>query len=86
MERQNPPAARRVVQAIRDTCRRAGEDPQLGRNRPELGPEVRSKVVLEYPYMIYFRIAPATVQARVEILRILHQRRDVKAAFREDRA
>jgi plasmid stabilization system protein ParE len=72
------------VQAIRHTCRRAGEDPQLGRNRPDLGPGVRSKLVLEYPYLIYFRLTPPGGRARVEILRVLHQARDVEGAFSRD--
>jgi len=83
VERGNPSVARRVVQAIRGTCRRAGEDPQLGRARPELGTGIRSKVVLEYPYLVYFRNAPATGPAPVQIVRILHQSRDVEAAFAE---
>ena len=72
------------MQAIRETCRRAGEDPQLGRSRPELGLSVRSKVVLEYPYLIYFRPAPPRVRVRVQIIRILHQARDVESVFSEE--
>jgi plasmid stabilization system protein ParE len=81
VERKNPAAARRVVQAIRATCQRAGEDPLLGRARSELGEHLRSKIVLEYPYLVYFRASP---RGRVEIVRILHQARDVETAFRED--
>lgn len=72
------------MQAIRDTCRRAGDDPELGRHRPDLGAEVRSKVVLEYPYAIYYRHAPSRLRARVQVIRVLHQARDVGGAFSED--
>lgn len=72
-----------MVEAIRRTCQRAGEDPQLGRDRPELAPGVRSKIVPEYPYLIYFREAPSPAGATVQIARILHQARDVERAFSE---
>lgn len=81
--RQNPGAARRVVEAIRRTCGRAGEAPHLGRDRAELGPGIRSRVVVDYPYLIYFRAAPPAVDAAVQVARILHQARDVESAFTE---
>lgn len=62
----------------------AGEDPQLSRVRQELGPRVQSKIVRDYPYSVYFRRAPSHVRARVQVVRILHQARDVEAAFAEE--
>lgn len=82
--KKNPQAARWVVNATRETCARAGEDPQLARDREELGPQVQSKMVLEYPYMVYFRRAPAPVGTRIQAIRILHQARDVETALAED--
>jgi len=64
VQKQNPPAARRVIQAVNATCQRAGVDPQLGRQRPELGAEIRTKIVLEYPYTVYFRISPGNFTVR----------------------
>jgi plasmid stabilization system protein ParE len=58
----------------------------LGRHRPELGPDVRSKVVLDYPYLVYFRPAPRAARVRVQVVRVLHQARDLDRAFSEDPA
>lgn len=73
-----------MISAIRDTCRRAGEDPQLSCSRDELGSDFRSKVVLEYPYLVFFRPSPPDSGFRVQVIRILHQAQDVEAAFSED--
>ena len=70
--------------AIRQTCRRASEDPQLGRGRDELGPNVRSKVVLDYPYLVYFRPAPPHAGTRIQVIRVLHQARDVEHVFAQE--
>lgn len=81
MERKNPSAARKVVRAIRETCRRAGEEPGLASCRDDLGPGVRSRMVLEYPYRVYFLLTPQRQPASIRVIRILHQRRDVESAF-----
>jgi plasmid stabilization system protein ParE len=57
-----------------------GKDPRLGRDRPELGVGVRSKIVLEYPYLIFFRPTP---RGDADVIRVLHQARELEAAFRE---
>ena len=82
VEKENPRAARRIVEAIEETCRRAGEDPQLGEARPDLGTGIRSKRVLQYRFRVYFRPASPRSHARVQIIRILHQAQDVDRAFR----
>lgn len=65
------------------TCRRAGEDPGLGRDRADLGPGVHNKVVLESSYLIYFRAARPGPRAGVQIARILQQAREVERASME---
>lgn len=84
VDKANPSAAENVVRAIRDTCKRAGEDPETGRARPDIRPGVRVKLVRGYPFAVYFRIAQPGAAFRVQILRILHQRRSVDPRALED--
>lgn len=63
-----------MVEAIYDACERATSNPATGRTHPELGPGVRSKLVRGYPYSVYYR----GVEGRTQILRVLHQRRNVE--------
>jgi len=61
------------VSKIRDTCSMIAETPgAIGRRRPELRSDLRSFPVP--PHVIYFRLE----ESIVEILRILHGRRDVR--------
>ncbi len=48
------------------------KSPHLGRERPELAPEVRS--VLEGKHIIFYRVG----DAGIEIVRVLHQSMDIK--------
>lgn len=54
------------------------EFPESGRPREDLGPGLRSFVVT--PYVAFFRQAGTTI----EILRVLHGRRDIERIMRED--
>ncbi len=81
IEKENPSAALKVLEEIRAACRRAGEDPGQCERRPDLGPDVRSRIVHRYPFRIYFRPAVPTAGFRVEVIRILRQQQDVGAAF-----
>lgn len=51
--------------------------PEIGRARPEFGRDLRS--VLVSPYIVFYRIE----QDEIQILRILHGRRDLKTFFDE---
>jgi toxin ParE1/3/4 len=61
---------------------RAGErlerHPFAGRPRDDLIPGMRS--TLASPYTVFYRIA----QSNLEIVRVLHQRRDIDAVFGDD--
>ena len=81
LEKKNPLAAARVVEAIRTTCAQAANEPGAGRDRSELGAGVRSKLVRRYPYVVYFRIAAPGVGFQIQVTRILHQRREVETVF-----
>ena len=79
-EKRNPSAAERAVRAILDACSRAGADPGIGRKRSDIEAGLYSKPVRRYPYTIFYRLAPPGAGFRIEVARILHQRRDVEAA------
>jgi plasmid stabilization system protein ParE len=79
IKKRNPAAADRVVLAIRDTCSRAGADPGIGRPRSDIEPGLYLKLSRRYPYMILYRLAQPETGFRVDIARILHQRRDLGA-------
>jgi toxin ParE1/3/4 len=53
------------------------ERPHVGRPRDDIYAGVRS--ILVHPYAIYYRVH----DDKIEIVRILHQRRDVRKALRE---
>jgi toxin ParE1/3/4 len=53
-------------------ARTIGVFPGSGRLRPELGPALRSCIVL--PYVVIYRIK----RGRAEVVRILHGHRDIK--------
>ncbi len=52
--------------------------PESGRSREVLSPGLRSFVVA--PYVVFFRSTADTI----EILRVLHGRRDIERIMRED--
>ena len=52
---------------------RLAEWPEMGRARPELAPGLRSFVVARY--LVYYRVT----RDAVEVVRVLHGRRDVDA-------
>jgi len=60
--RDNPAAAQRMVQRLRDTCRRIGEFPRIGRERRELVPGL-----FGFPagaYLVFYRIGDPVVIVR----------------------
>jgi toxin ParE1/3/4 len=70
----SPATADRLIDAIVDRFDLLGEQPALGRLRPEFGAGVRSFVVESY--VIYYRAAE-----EVLIARVLHAHRDQAAAW-----
>jgi len=71
----NEPAADKMVRKIFETIDLLTKTPLMGRMREELRPEVRSFGVS--PYVIFYR-----PQANIiEIIRVLHNARDMDAIF-----
>ena len=73
--RDNPEHATRFLRSIDEKCRTLADFPMMGRSRPELGPELRSFPVGHYA--IFYR----PLENGVEIVRILHQARDIEVLF-----
>jgi toxin ParE1/3/4 len=57
-------------------CDRLISHPFLGRPRDELIPGLRS--ILAHPHIVFYRVAGSNI----EVVRVLHQRRDIEAIFR----
>jgi toxin ParE1/3/4 len=64
-----------VVRQIRETGERLSRSAVMWRERNDVAPGLRS--VLSKPYVIFYHVA----ETRVEILRVLHGRRDFAAIF-----
>lgn len=71
----SPDIADRLLRDIRLAGTRLGERPLLGRAREEVLPGLRS--VRVHPYTIFYRVTDASI----EIVRILHERRNFPAAL-----
>ncbi len=78
LARRSPKAADRLIDKFVRKARIHAEFPESGRSREGLGPGLRSFVVA--PYVVFFRATADTV----EILRVLHGRRDIEQIMRED--
>ena len=71
--------AARVIRGIREKCRLLGESSgTLGTARDELGEGIPSLPVS--PYIVFFRYA----DDRAEIVRILHERRDIRGEMPDE--
>jgi toxin ParE1/3/4 len=77
--KDNPSAGRRVLTRLRDLARMLAGAPAMGRNRPELGPDIRSFVADRH--VIFYR---PSRPAGIEVVRVLHGARDVDALFSAD--
>ena len=77
----SPQRADAVIRRVRERCRLLEGAPGQGRIRDDapLAEEVRS--VPEWPYVIFYRIAPRNVP---EVVRVLDGRRDLGTAFISD--
>src|SRR5215207_62336 len=69
--------ADRTARGIRRSCDRLIRLPHLGRPRGDLLPGIRSLLV--NPYVVFYRLQ----NNEVEIVRVLHGRRDIDAIFAE---
>lgn len=68
---ENPPAARRVVGAIRDQIRVLTDHPLFGR-RGQI-PDTRELVISRFPYIVAYRVNGEII----EILTVWHTARDL---------
>ncbi len=74
----SPEIADQVLGEIDQAAARLGDRPYLGRTRDEVLPGLRG--VLAQPYTVFYKVTDTTV----EIVRVLHERRDFSAALRKD--
>lgn len=75
LARDSSEAARKVITTIQSKCESLAEFPGMGRERPELAPNLRSYVVWEY--LVFYRASPEGI----EVVRVLHGRRDIEEIF-----
>ncbi|MEN9574915.1 MAG: hypothetical protein RL514_2770 [Verrucomicrobiota bacterium] len=73
----NVSAADRLVEEIDAQCKFLARMPEIGRLREELSPHLRSWVVGNY--VIFYRPQPNGI----EVIRVLHGRRNFPALFNE---
>ncbi len=66
-------SAGRIIASIRRTCSHLRDMPQAGRARPELAPDLRSIVSVDYGYVVIYRLRPGIV----EIIAVVHGARDI---------
>jgi len=69
--------ADQLAREISSAAHRAGERPLSGRMREEIGRDLRSMRV--HPYSIFYRATPSGI----EIIRVLHERRNIKTLMSE---
>lgn len=73
LEKHSPKAADRFVESHDHKMHLLQQFPLMGRSREELGPDIRSVVVERH--IVYYRVK----ESEIEILRILHGKRDASA-------
>jgi toxin ParE1/3/4 len=67
-----------LLRQIRRAAERVAERPLIGRARDTLSPGLRS--VLVHPYIVFYRVS----DTGVEVVRVLHQRRNLAAVLSEE--
>jgi toxin ParE1/3/4 len=77
IEANNPAAARQVASGLYDAAARLVSHPRIGRRGRSRG--TRELVVPSLPFIIAYRIRAD----RVEVIRVIHGRRDWHKAFKE---
>lgn len=71
----SPDIADKLLRELRSAADRLGERPLLGRAREEILPGLRS--VRVHPYAIFYRVTDVAI----EIVRVLHERRNFSTAL-----
>jgi toxin ParE1/3/4 len=74
---RNPEAAPKVAAALHHAAARLGTHPRVGRRGRVAG--TRELVVSRLPFVIAYRMKPD----RIEVVRVIHGRRNWRVAFRE---
>ncbi len=77
LARRSVKSADRLIDRFVSKAKVHAEFPESGRSREDLGPGLRTFVVK--PYVVFFRPAADTI----EVLRVLHGRRDIERIMRE---
>lgn len=81
VEVAGPNAARKVAHRILEKCRLLASAPGgLGTARPELGVGIDLRSFPVSSYLLFFRYSDVSM----EVVRVLHERRDVETILRED--
>jgi toxin ParE1/3/4 len=73
--RDNPAAADRLLETVDEKCRLLARMPEMGRQRFDLAPNLRSLPVGDY--VIFYRPVPDGIQ----VIRVLHGARDIPTLF-----
>jgi toxin ParE1/3/4 len=78
LQRTNSTAAERYATEFHDKGRALAQFPEMGHLRPEIAPNLRSTLV--WPYVIFYRVEGDIVQ----IIRILHGKRDLRRIMKKE--
>ena len=78
LHQHNPSVAEHYATAFYEKCQALARFPEIGRGRPEIAPNLRGTLVK--PYVIFYRLDGDVVQ----ILRILHGRRDLRSIMQAE--
>jgi toxin ParE1/3/4 len=76
--RTNPAAAERYTTDFDNKGQVLARFPEIGHLRPEIAPNIRSTLV--WPYVIFYRVEGDIVQ----IIRILHGKRDLRRIMKKE--
>jgi toxin ParE1/3/4 len=78
LQRSNPAAAQRYATEFYDKAQALSLFPEMGHLRPEIAENLRSTLV--WPYVIFYRLEGGVVQ----IIRILHGKRDLRRIMNKE--
>jgi toxin ParE1/3/4 len=71
----------RLLESAAEACDRIALFPRSGRSRDDLAPGLRCLSLTRFPFLMFYRVEGNGV----EIVRILHQRRNIEEEFRKSR-
>ncbi len=75
----NPDAAKRLIEAIREKCRLLSNFPHMGRSYAEISPQIRGVPINKY--IILYRL----IENGVEIVRVVSGYRNLESLFSDDK-